>query len=422
MWGEPRHNGRSYRLAVAITIGLCAVWGLAHGLRLRIDAPFFRFFELSPLHHYLASASSSITYVIVALPAALFLRRLGYKLAIVFGLGAFSLGAFLLYPAVAQHQVLWYVAAVIATSTGWCFLETSANPLICIMGSPRTAVQRLNFAQAFYPVGYVAALHFSSAIALPRAGMLDAQLVERLVQPYILAGLAVMLVTFLIETVEFPAVALVPSHTARKPYQELRTLLLRREFQFALAAMCATMAGLVITVSLAGRYVAQVWPEGALAPNVSILFWTMVGIGRFSGAALMRRFDPLRVLVAAVAACVLMLCLMQFFQGLAGVASLFGAALFLSITFPTIFGEAIRNTGELTKSASGLLVVAAGLGALLAGNLAAWTIRAGYIGVGLTAGALCYVVVLVAALAILRLRREDPAAPEDWAVPSARRF
>lgn len=415
MSGVSGRTGQTRLLTVAITIGLCGFWGLAHGLYGHIASPFYRFFQLSPLHHYLASSSFPLTYVIVAIPAALFLQRLGYKLAIIFGLCAFSLGAFLLYPAVAQHQVWWYVAAVIATSIGWCFLETSANPLICQMGSPQTAVQRLNFAQAFYPLGYVAAAYFSRWMAVPRSGTLEAQTVETLAQPYIFVGLVMVFVAFLIETVEFPRVALAPPRKAPRPRRQLRTLLLRREFQWALAAMGATMFGLVAVISLAGKYAAQTWPDGAaeLAPNVSILFWTLVGIGRFSGSAVMGRFDPLRMLAAAVTSCIVMLGLAECLQGFAGVAALFGTALFLSITFPTIFGEAIRNTGELTKSASGLLVIAAGVGSTLGGNFAAWMLSAGYMQLGLAVTALAYGVVLAAALAIRRLRQREPR--QDWA-------
>jgi len=420
MLGAARHNTQTYSLAVVITISLCASWGMAHGFYGQIAAPFYRFFELSSMQRVLASSSFGITYVIVAIPAALLLRKLGYQLVVVFGLSAFSVGAFLLYPAVAQHQVWFYVATVIATSTGWCLLETSANPLICSIGSPRTAVQRLNFAQALYPLGVVAAVYFSRGLAVPRAGMLDAHTVETLVHPYILVGLAVVLVAALIANVQFPPVAEARGHSTTKPRQELRTLLLRREFQYALAAMCTTMIALVTVDILAEKYVAHAWPAAPaqLLPNVSILFWTVVAIGRFSGAAVMLRFDPLRVLAAAVTACVLVLCLAQFFQGFAGVACFFGTALFLSITFPTIFGEAIRNTGDLTKSASGLLVVAAGIGSLLGQRLVVWTLRADYLHLALTVTALCCVVALVAALAIRRLRTGISAAPQDWTIAS----
>ncbi len=421
MLGEPRHNRRTYSLAVAITIGLFAVWGMAHGLYGRIAVPFDRYFELSPLQRYLASASFDVTYVIAAIPAVLLLRKLGYKLVIVFGLVAFSAGAFLLYPAIAQHYALYYVAAVIITSTGWCLLEASANPLICKMGSPHTAVPRLNFAQAFYPLGFVAAVHFSRGIAVPRSGTLDAFTVETLAHPYIFVGLVVVFVAFLIENVEFPLAAVAPVPAGAKLRQEFRTLLLRREFQFAMVAMGTTMIGLVAVSSLAATYIAQTWPDaaGQLVPNASMLFWTVVGIGRSSGAAMMLRWDPLRVLAAALAACILMLGLAELFQGFAGVASLFGTALFLSITFPTVFGEAIRNTGELTKSASGLLVVAAGFGTVLGSNFTAWTLRAGYMHLALTATALCYLIALAAALAISRLRNETSVLPQDWTIASA---
>ena len=89
MSGEPRQHRKAYLLAAAVTISLCAVWGLAHGLYGFVVGPFARFFELSPAERYFTSFGFQITYVITAVPAVLFLRRLGFKLAIIFGLSHF---------------------------------------------------------------------------------------------------------------------------------------------------------------------------------------------------------------------------------------------------------------------------------------------------------------------------------------------
>jgi fucose permease len=125
------------------------------------------------------------------------------------------------------------------------------------------------------------------------------------------------------------------------------------------------------------------------------------------------------MLSVATAACVCTLCLALVGDGPVGTAGLFGAALFLSITFPTIFGEAVRNTGELIKSASGLLVVAAGLGAMAAGNFLRWALAAGYVHLSVAAAIMCYGVALVAVLAMRRLRKEIPAVPLDSMIASA---
>ena len=421
MSGESRQHGKTYLLAIAITVSLCALWGLAHGLYGFVLGPFYRLFELSPAARHFTDLSFQITYVIVALPAAQFLRKLGYKLAIVVGLSAFSVGAFLFYPAMAQHQVLWLVAAVIATSMGWAFLETSVNPLICRMGSPKTAVLRLNFAQAFYPLGYVLAVWLGRSINIPHVAALGAQSIETFVRPYVVVGLALLLVAFLIENIEFPRLAVTPSSRPARLRQELKTLLSQQEFRLALAAMAAAMAGLVCVMSVASGYITQVWPAEAalLVPNVSIAFWAVVGLGRFSGTALMLRFKPLHMLAVAAAACVCTLCLALVGDGLVGTAGLFGTALFLSITFPTIFGEAVRNTGELIKSASGLLVVAAGLSSMAAGNFLRWALAAGYVHLAVATAILCYGVVLVVVLAIRRLRKEILAVPQDSMIASA---
>ena len=48
---------------------------------------------------------------------------------------------------------MWFVIA-----TGLAFLETGANPFIAVLGDPRTSERRLNFSQAFNPIGAICGL------------------------------------------------------------------------------------------------------------------------------------------------------------------------------------------------------------------------------------------------------------------------
>ena len=46
-----------------------------------------------------------------------------------------------------------FLGALYIIASGLAFLETSANPLIAVMGPAHNADRRLNFAQTFNPVG-----------------------------------------------------------------------------------------------------------------------------------------------------------------------------------------------------------------------------------------------------------------------------
>src|ERR1044072_7312969 len=91
----------------------------------------------------------------LSVPAGWVAQRYGYKAAVLVGLMTFGIGALLFYPAAEQLQYAWFLAALFVVAAGLAFLETSANPLITVLGNPERAEQRLNFAQAFNPLGAI---------------------------------------------------------------------------------------------------------------------------------------------------------------------------------------------------------------------------------------------------------------------------
>lgn len=69
-----------------------------------------------------------------------------------------SYGAILFLPAKMIGEYYPFLAAYFIMTCGLSFLETSANPYILSMGSAETATRRLNFAQAFNPIGSLAGM------------------------------------------------------------------------------------------------------------------------------------------------------------------------------------------------------------------------------------------------------------------------
>src|SRR4029078_7161786 len=110
--------------------------------------------------------STFIGYFVFAIPAALFMRRFGYRAAVVMGLVLFGCGALLFFPAAAFGEYHFFLGALFVVASGLSFLETSANPMIAAMGSPERADQRLNFAQAFNPLENIIGLTLGTKLIL----------------------------------------------------------------------------------------------------------------------------------------------------------------------------------------------------------------------------------------------------------------
>jgi FHS family L-fucose permease-like MFS transporter len=176
----------------------------------------------------------------------------------------------------------------------------------------------------------------------------------------------VLLMAFLIENVEFPPMAVERAAKQTRARDEFRSLLAQPRLRFGLGAMAACMMALVCLWGIAGEYVQRAMPElskGTLA-DISLTLWIACAIGRFAGTGLMFRFDPNRLLVLFCGACLVLAALAGALVSVTGFAFLIGASFFISILVPTIFAGAIRDLGPLTKSASGLIVTAAGLGGI----------------------------------------------------------
>jgi MFS transporter, FHS family, L-fucose permease len=352
-----------YRLAVAATVMLFVIWGLAEPVYSRLSPQFADFFALDPSATALTLSLVGTAYFLFAIPSALLLRKVGYKLAVLIGLGGFSGGALLIYPAIVQHQYLFFVAAAVTVGAGYSMLETSANPLIAQMGSPRHALFRLNFAQAFYPIGLLAGVFVTDMLLASNQRLASPEQMEEAVRPYLIIGLGLVLLAFLVETLEFPHRATASNLHGGGARSEFKALLSRPVFRAALAAEAAYVAAQTCAWGLIPHYLGDsAQTAGFSAADVLLWSWIAYAVGRFAGTALIAVFKPSHMLALASFAALVMTAIAAGAGGTLGVFCLVGANLFMSIMFPTIFGNAIRGLGPLTKSASGLIVTASGFG------------------------------------------------------------
>ena len=66
-------------------------------------------------------------------------------------------------------MIFWpFLVAYFILTCGLSFLETSANPYILSMGSEETATRRLNFSQAFNPIGSLLGMFTAQQFILAR--------------------------------------------------------------------------------------------------------------------------------------------------------------------------------------------------------------------------------------------------------------
>src|SRR5437879_6445331 len=112
-------------------------------------------FAITRFQAGLVQSAFYMGYFLLAMPAAFLMRRAGYKSGFVIGLVLFGAGAFLFWPAALAGSYGFFLLALFVIASGLSFLETASNPFIAQLGDPDSSERRLNFAQAFNPLGAI---------------------------------------------------------------------------------------------------------------------------------------------------------------------------------------------------------------------------------------------------------------------------
>jgi FHS family L-fucose permease-like MFS transporter len=357
--------------AFALIIGLFLLWGIANSLNDILIPQFRKAFALSNLQSGLVQSAFYAGYFFLALPASLFMRRFGYKAAVVLGLILYGAGALLFYPAAGTREYAYFLGALFVIASGLAFLETSANPLVTVLGSPERAAQRLNFAQAFNPLGVLSGILIGRWFIFSGAGETPAQLAamtpdaldqlhaaeaHAVVGPYMVIAAIVIAWAVLVLVTRFPAVA----GTDTQSEGRYGDLLRHPHYLMGVVAQFFYVAAQVGCWSFMIRYAQQAVPGMGDRAAADVLFWSLVGftVGRFMGTALMGGMSPIRLMAIFAAANTILTLVAATTGGWTGLLALAATSFFMSIMFPTIFASAIRGLGPLTKAGSSFLVMA----------------------------------------------------------------
>jgi MFS transporter, FHS family, L-fucose permease len=389
-----RVDGRKYLLVFGLVISLFFLWGVANNLNDILIRQFTKAFELSDFQSGLVQSAFYLGYFVFAIPAALFMRRFGYKGGIVLGLSLYAAGAFLFYPAAGARSYPFFLLALFVIASGLSFLETSANPFVTVLGPADTAERRLNLAQSFNPLGSITGVFIGRLFifsgteytpdqlaAMPSAARAAFYATESVAvqRPYLIVGIVVAVLALIFQAVRFPAVDQGAAESSSGPAGGWRTLARNPRFATAVLAQFFYVGGQVGIWSYLIRYAQGTvpgTPEKAAADYL-ILALVVFMVGRFAGTAFMKYVSPSRLLTIYASAGVFLTATAIAAPGRVGIYALVCAAFFMSIMFPTIFALGLRGVGEARKLASSLLVMAIIGGAVLTPLMGAVSGRVG---------------------------------------------
>jgi FHS family L-fucose permease-like MFS transporter len=317
-------------------------------------------------------------YLIISLPAAALVRRIGYMQSAVVGLSLMMVGCLLFIPASSSALFQMFLLALFIVAAGITVVQVVANPLISLLGPPATVHSRLTFAQAFNSLGTTIFPYVGSALILSSLATVDPKSLTgaaltsyRAQATHVIGGayfgLALTLLVLAI-LVWWYRKHLREQRIPGSSWREAVGLL--RVPRFVLGASCIFLyVGAEVAIgSLIVNYLMQsdVLGLGQKAAGEHVpLYWGGAMVGRFIGSYLLRVFSPGKVLAAASAGVISLLFSASHTTGAVSGWSLLAIGLCNSIMFPTIFSLASEGLGPRSASASGIIAVAIVGGAVI---------------------------------------------------------
>ncbi|HEX4021670.1 MAG TPA: L-fucose:H+ symporter permease [Acidobacteriaceae bacterium] len=360
--------------------GLFFLWGVPNNLNDVLIRQFMKSFAISRFQAGLVQSAFYLGYFIFAVPAALLMRKLGYKAGFITGLFLFGTGAFLFWPAALIGRYSFFLFALFVVASGLSFLETAANPFVAQLGPPESSERRLNLAQAFNPLGAVSGvligtIFIFSGIELTPHQIASMQAVHqyhaylrleilRTVKPYLVLGGIAWFWAFLIARARLPSLQADTSSPGHS--ENPKQLLKYPHFILAVIAQFLYVGAQVGTWSYFIQYIQSYTHQPEKSAGY-ILTGTLVafGIGRFSSTYFMRFFPPnklmgvygiLNIVLVGIGICM---------PGWAGLWAIFTTSFFMSVMYPTIFALGIKQLGNNSKIAASIIVMSIVGGAVL---------------------------------------------------------
>jgi FHS family L-fucose permease-like MFS transporter len=356
------------------------MWGIPNNLNGVLIKQFMKSFELTPFKAGLIQSAFYMGYFLLAIPAAILMRRYSYKVGIVFGLLLYSVGCILFWPAAIIGTYGFFLFSLFIIASGLAFLETGANPFIALLGHKNSSERRLNFSQAFNPIGSVIGVLLgtvfifsgvepeeSQVAVMKAAGEYDAflqQEILRVVKPYLFLAAFALIWALLIMRTKFPKFEEEEAEEAEKG--NIRSLFKVPNFRRGVLAQFLYVGAQVGTWSYFIMYV-QAYTGEAEKMAGYLLTGTLVafGVGRFSATWIMKRITPAKLMGLFSLINVFLVTISITVPGWFGMWALFCTSFFMSLMYPTIFAMSICGLGARTKIGGSVLVMSIIGGAIL---------------------------------------------------------
>lgn len=362
-------SDKKYLVPFILITSLFFLWGFARAILDVLNKHFQNALHISITQSALIQVTTYLGYFLMAIPAGFFINKYGYRRGVVFGLLLFGLGAIFFIPGALIGSFSAFLFCLFVIGCGLVFLETAANPYVTELGARETATSRLNLSQSFNGLGSIFA-----TFCIGQFLFNDTQQGGNVVIPYAILGVLVLAIAVVFSRVDLPEIQHQQTTEDKAKGSNIAKLFANhRMFVFGLFALLSyEVAEISINSYFINFVTGMHWMSDRTASLVLTLALAFFMVGRFLGSWIMRHIQATTMLLICAVGSVVCIGLVLCDLGIVSLVALVGNYLFEAIMFPTIFSIALTGLGNLTKSASSLLMMTpiGGCGFLLMGMIA----------------------------------------------------
>jgi FHS family L-fucose permease-like MFS transporter len=356
---------RTLRIALSFAISLFFIWGLAYGLLDVLNKHFQDTLNVGTAESTWLQIAYFGAYLVVSLPAGVWLVRAGYKVGILTGLAITAIGAFLFIPAAAAGTFLPFVLSMFVLASGLAVLETAADSYVAVLGPPEDAPRRLNLAQSFNGLGTFIGPLIGGTLFFAEGATASAGSEHDTVRMiYAAIGIAIVIFALFVARAHLPEIS-EDSHAVEGGREG--GILQRRHFVLGVITQAIYIGAQVGIGALFINVALTTWDGLTTRDAAYLLSFALVTymLGRFASTALLARVGPRRLLTVFAVVNVALSLVVAAGINRVSLIAMVGVFFFMSTMFPTIFALGVRDLGKGAKRGASAMVMAIGGGVAL---------------------------------------------------------
>lgn len=198
----------SYKVGMSVIGSIFFIFGFATTFIITLSAQVQDIFDLTNFQAQLLNTAFFVTYALISIPIGLYIKKIGYKTALIIGLFLMALGAFLFFPSASIPSFELFLLSTFILAAGVVFLQTAANPYVTALGPQDTASSRLNLTQALNSIATMLAPWIISVFIITGTSemLTAAERAQTVQMPFIIMATIILLIAFMIMAIKLPEI------------------------------------------------------------------------------------------------------------------------------------------------------------------------------------------------------------------------